>query len=112
MTLSNSETIFPGEKLPRDPPCEADAHVEKSWAQSAKVASPVEIILSTTLASALVGTKMCRAEALMASGGGPYSLFSKALEKASKSPMERAVVVVVVDDEKIRILLVLCLVER
>lgn len=38
---------------------------------------------------------MCRAVAETFSGGGPYSLFSKALEKASKSPIERSVVVFV-----------------
>lgn len=34
---------------------------------------------------------MCRATAETFSGGGPYSLFSKAFEKASKSPIPSVV---------------------
>eukprot|EP00533_Pseudo-nitzschia_delicatissima_P011025 CAMPEP_0116099146 /NCGR_PEP_ID=MMETSP0327-20121206/11610_1 /TAXON_ID=44447 /ORGANISM="Pseudo-nitzschia delicatissima, Strain B596" /LENGTH=128 /DNA_ID=CAMNT_0003590999 /DNA_START=447 /DNA_END=833 /DNA_ORIENTATION=+ len=77
----------PGGKLPKLPPWLADGHVENSRAASSKDFSPLEIIFISTLASPSDSTKMCRAVALMASGGAPYSSFEKALEMPSKRPM-------------------------
>jgi len=87
IAASNSGTIRPGGKLPREPPWLDEEHVENSRAQSSKVRSPEEIIFMMTFASPSDSTKMCRAVAFTASGGGPYSSFEKALEIESKIPI-------------------------
>jgi hypothetical protein len=48
---------------------------------------PEAIIFITTWDSASAGTKMCLTDALTASGGGPYSVFSNALAIPSNKPM-------------------------
>ena len=87
IALSNSGTIRPGGKLPREPPWLDEGHVENSLAQSANVCSPDAIIFMITFASPSDPTKMCRAVAFTASGGGPYSSFEKAFDIESKIPM-------------------------
>ena len=73
ITLSNSGTIVPGWKLPRDPPLlEPEGHVEYSLASSANEDDPVESFSMTIDASASVFSNMCLAVALTASGGAPY----------------------------------------
>jgi len=87
--LSNCGTIVPGEKLPKDPPCLEDEHVEKLRAHSSNDDSPLVIIFNTFFASGLDFTSMCRAVAETFSGGGPYSVFEKAFVIPSNKPIER-----------------------
>lgn len=87
MAASNSFTIVPGSKLPRDPPVFPEGQVEYSRASAAKVASPVASFCWTCSASFLVLTKICRAVALTASGGALYSSLANALDKPSNNPM-------------------------
>ncbi len=72
MTLSNSGTMVPGWKLPNDPPLRPDGHVEYCFAKSVNDDSSDCNLSSIMFASSTVGTNMCLAVALMASGGAPY----------------------------------------
>lgn len=60
--------MVPGPKLPSDPPCLLEEHVEKSAATDAKDVPPCSFSRTTSTCSGDL-TKMCRAVALTPSGG-------------------------------------------
>jgi len=90
-TSSNSFTIVPGPKLPRDPPLDFDGQVEYFAAMEEKLDSPFAISPRTVLASSSVGTRIWRALAFTASGGAPYSSLPNAFWNESNIPMNRGV---------------------
>jgi hypothetical protein len=83
-TASNSGTMTPGSKVPRDPPLEAEGQLENSLAACANDL-PSAICLATTSASSCVSTRMCEAVARRSSN---FSLAKAALKK-SNIPIER-----------------------
>ena len=88
-TWTSHNILVPGPKLPNDPPLDLDGHVLYFPAKESKELSPLLNSVRTIFASSRVGTRMCRALALIASGGSPYSSFENAFEIESNIPIDR-----------------------
>lgn len=88
-TYTKHDILVPGPKLPNDPPLDLDGHVLYFPAKESKLLSPLPNSVSTIFASSRVGTRICLATALTASGGSPYSSFENAFEIESNIPIDR-----------------------